>query len=289
MTGVFEFAPAKVNLCLHITGRREDGYHLLDSLVAFADAGDDLKFVPAEQHTLAINGPYADALSNEPDNLISRAARALGDAVPAAAVELEKRLPVAGGIGGGSANAAAALRGLIKLSEHETLSSRALQEIALQLGADVPACLVSRALRMRGIGELIDELEPLPRVPAILVNPGIPVPTGPIFTALALEKGASANGDIGVLPEDGFPDVKALAGWLADRRNDLQPPAVSLVPELRDVLKTISDQCGCLLSRMSGSGATCFGLFENDEAAERAAQHLANVQPGWWSVATVLS
>ena len=289
MTGVSEFAPAKVNLCLHITGRRPDGYHLLDSIVAFADVGDDLSIGPANSYSLDIAGPYAHALSDEPDNLITRAARELGGDALRAAVQLEKRLPVAGGIGGGSANAAAALRGLMRLSAQQQPSSEALGAIALRLGADVPACLVSSVLRMRGIGELIDELDPLPRVPAILVNPGIPVPTGPIFTALALEKGASAKEGVGELPQTGFRDVTALAAWLDTRRNDLQPPAISLVPELNDVLATIRAQRGCLLSRMSGSGATCFGLFETTEAAQRAAEVLKHDKPEWWSVATVLS
>ena len=286
MTGVFEFAPAKVNLCLHITGRRQDGYHLLDSLVAFADVGDDLHFASASEHSLKVTGPYAGALSDEPDNLITRAARALGTAVPEASIGLEKRLPVAGGIGGGSANAAAALRGLLKLSGESEVSPDALAALALRLGADVPACLESRFLRMRGIGEDIDPLQPLPPVPAILVNPGIPVPTGPIFKALALEKGSAANEGVGEIPARGFPDVNALAAWLLERRNDLQPPAVSLVPDLNRVLTAIYEQDGCLLSRMSGSGATCFGLFENSESAERAAELLAAENPAWWSVPT---
>ncbi len=286
---VREFAPAKVNLCLHITGRREDSYHLLDSLVAFADIGDDLTLRAAQTHSLDISGPYAGALRGETDNLISRAAAALGDRAPAASIELLKRLPVAGGIGGGSANAAAALRGLLALAGDAAPGPEELSTIALALGADVPACLVSRALRMRGIGEQIEMISPLPLLPAVLVNPSVPVPTGPIFKALNLPTGESAFSEIGDLPADGFADAGSLGEWLRERRNDLQPPARDIVPEVGEVLKSISNQTGCHLARMSGSGATCFGLFADEDQANVAAASIGKANPDWWSVPTKLS
>ncbi|MEM7424536.1 MAG: 4-(cytidine 5'-diphospho)-2-C-methyl-D-erythritol kinase [Pseudomonadota bacterium] len=288
MSAVCEFAPAKVNLCLHITGRREDGYHLLDSLVAFAGIGDELSIRTAVSPSLNISGPYASALSGQSDNLITRAAKGLGASAPAATVDLLKRLPVAGGIGGGSANAAAALRGFLALPDATRPAKEELDALALRLGADVPACLVSKFLRMRGIGEEIEELPPLPDLPAVLVNPGVPVPTGPVFQALNLQAGESAFEGIGAPPQGGFDTVDALCGWLAERRNDLQPPAVELVPALTDVLALIAAQKGCRLARMSGSGATCFGLFATRHDADRAADVIAATQPAWWSVATTL-
>ena len=286
---VSEFAPAKVNLCLHITGRREDGYHLLDSLVAFADTGDELDFTQGEDTSLSICGLFGANLESEPDNLVLRAANALKPHAAATQITLTKNLPVAGGIGGGSADAAAALRGMISLHEISDLADSELDEIALSLGADVPACFRSKALRMSGIGEEIMLVPSLPEVPAVLVNPLIAVPTGPVFKELGLKPGAQANDGLSDLPAGGFNNVQDLADWLRRQRNDLEPPAVSLVPEVAEVLDKIGQQTGCLLARMSGSGATCFGLFESVREAEAAATSLANSNPGWWIAATKLS
>jgi 4-diphosphocytidyl-2-C-methyl-D-erythritol kinase len=271
-----EAAPAKINLYLHVTGRRHDGYHLLDSLVAFAGAGDVLSGEPAERLSLRVAGPFAAGLAGEADNLVLRAARALAAEAGVAAgarLVLDKRLPVASGIGGGSADAAAALRLLCRLWRL-TPDPVALSRLALRLGADVPVCLAGYAARMGGTGE---RLEPPPVLPAcgiVLVNPGVAVATRDVFRALAGAWSARA-----VLPA-GWPTVAAMAADLSTLRNDLQTPATRICPAIHDVLAILSSAPGCLLARMSGSGATCFGLFDSRAAAEAA---VATVhRPGWW-------
>lgn len=285
---VSEFAPAKVNLCLHVTGQRSDGYHLLDSLVAFADVGDELKVDPADEFSLSIVGPFGANLESEPDNLIVRAARDLDPRLSGIKIELMKNLPMASGIGGGSADAAATMRALIRLFEIDAFSADELDQIALALGADVPACFRSRALRMSGIGEEIALVQPLPAVPALLVNPLVPVPTGSVFAELGLKPGEYTGDGLTDFPTSGFSTVADLATWLHQQRNDLEPPAVSLVPAISEVLNTIGAQAGCLLVRMSGSGATCFGLFETDKSAADAAQAVKRLKPGWWIAETNL-
>jgi 4-diphosphocytidyl-2-C-methyl-D-erythritol kinase len=274
-TALTELAPAKVNLALHVTGRRADGYHLLDSLVAFPRIGDRLEAEAAAGLSLTIDGPFARGLGAGADNLVLRAARLLrGESGPGAALRLTKSLPVASGIGGGSADAAAALRLLARLWDRP-LPSRAAQA---GLGADVPACTRGRAARMRGIG---DDLTPLALPPfwLLLVNPGVPVATPAVFAALACR-------DNPPLPEPpGFADAEALAGWLGAQRNDLEAPAAALVPEIRAVLAAIAAQPGCRLARMSGSGATCFGLFVDAAPALAAAEALRAAHAGWWVAA----
>lgn len=286
---VIELAAAKVNLCLHVTGRRDDGYHVLDSMVVFADFGDELVLERAKEMSLDVCGPFADGLSADSDNLVLSAARALVGADVTAKIRLTKNLPVASGIGGGSADAAAALRGVLALAGRHNYSNKDVHQLAIGLGADVPACLVSQVLRMSGIGEKIDKLPPLPTVPAILVNPLVSVLTGPVFAELGISAGASSRGaPISGSLANGFRSVETLASWLQHQRNDLEAPAIKLVPAISEVLSKILDQNDCLLARMSGSGATCFGLFSAKEQAVQAADALSRTNPDWWVKATSL-
>ncbi len=268
---MIEFAAAKVNLCLHVTGQRPDGYHLLDSLVVFAGVGDRLHFEPADDLRLTISGPQAASLPVSDDNLILRAARAFGTP-QGAHIHLEKHLPVASGIGGGSADAAAALRGLARLWGRTMPDAGTL----LALGADVPVCVTACAVRMAGIGETLSAIPALPPAHLVLVNPGVAVPTPAVFRALPRK----TNPPLAALPASAnLPDF---ATWLADQRNDLEAPAMVLAPVIGDVKAALAAQPGCHLARMSGSGATCFGLFAIAQAAETAAQTIARAHPGWW-------
>jgi 4-diphosphocytidyl-2-C-methyl-D-erythritol kinase len=269
-------APAKVNLSLHVTGRRADGYHLLDSLVVFANVGDVVAAAPADDVSLTIEGPFAGALAHDPDNLVLRAARLLADhaGVPArAALTLTKNLPVASGIGGGSADAAATLRVLCRLWDVSPDPAE-LRALGQRLGADVPVCLEGRPVRMRGTGEILDPVPDLPPAGLLLVNPGVPLATADVFRARQAPFSVAPG-----LPSR-WPDAASLAGWLSNAANDLEPPARALRPEVAAALQAISGADLCLLARMSGSGATCFGLFPDGDAASRAAQRLA--RPGWW-------
>ena len=273
--GITEAAPAKVNLYLHVTGRRADGYHLLDSLAVFGPAMDTVRVVPAETLSLALDGPFGGALQAEPDNLVLRAARALAAVagVPAqAALSLTKRLPVASGIGGGSADAAAALRALNALWRCG-LDAAALAAVAAPLGADIPVCVASQPRRMQGVGEVLLPAPQLPRCGLLLVNPGVALPTPAVFKART-----PGFTPMAVLP-GAWPDAVSMAATLATLRNDLEPPAIALCPMVATVLAALRDLPGCLMARMSGSGATCFGLFADAAAARDAAA----VLPGdWW-------
>ncbi|MFD1913283.1 4-(cytidine 5'-diphospho)-2-C-methyl-D-erythritol kinase [Halodurantibacterium flavum] len=263
------FAPAKINLALHVTGRRADGYHLLDSLVVFADIGDHVRAVPSDALSLDVTGPYADAVPQGPGNLVLRAAALMGGQ---ARLCLEKNLPPASGIGGGSSDAAATLRVLAGFG-------RALpsDDAVLSLGADLPVCLLARAARMSGIGERLEPLDGLPPLPAVLVNPGIEVSTPRIFTALERRDNPPLPPRVPLLP-----DAPAMARWLEPLRNDLEAPARNIAPQVGEVILALSAQPDCLLARMSGSGATCFGLFPTEAAAQRAAAALSAAEPGWW-------
>ncbi|WP_417525015.1 4-(cytidine 5'-diphospho)-2-C-methyl-D-erythritol kinase [Marinovum sp.] len=263
------FAPAKINLTLHVTGQRADGYHLLDSLVVFADVGDVVRVTPASEMLLQVTGPRASGVPDDARNLCWKAAEAFGAPV---AIELEKHLPAAAGIGGGSSDAAAVLRAM------EAAMGRRFEGHALALGADVPVCRLARAARMSGIGEIVEPVT-VPVLHAVLINPGVEVPTPAVFRGLA----SKTNAPMDVLPEKG-----AFLPWLAEQRNDLEPPALVQAPVIGDVLSALSD-AGAALSRMSGSGATCFGLFEDAAAAEQAARRLQQAQPGWWVTAARLS
>jgi 4-diphosphocytidyl-2-C-methyl-D-erythritol kinase len=277
-------AAAKLNLYLHVTGRRPDGYHLLDSLIAFAGVHDTVVARPSDDLTLAIEGPRAAGLTADDSNLVLRAARRLREAARSragAAMTLIKRLPVASGIGGGSADAAAALRALHELWGLDLPDSR-LAEIALSLGADVPVCLAGRAAFIGGIGEQIAPAPALPAAFVVLANPGVAVSTPEVFAAR--QGSFSEPGRFRDTPRD----VAALASALALRRNDLMNAALSLCPAVGRVVGALTRLPGCRLARMSGSGATCFGLFEQEAYAECAATDLRNAEPGWWVAAAPL-
>ena len=271
-----EAAPAKINLFLHVVGRRADGYHVLDSLAVFAGVGDRLRAEPANELSLAIDGPFGASLHAEPDNLVLRAARALAAEAgvePRARLLLEKNLPVASGIGGGSADAAAALRLLCRLWGIAP-EPAVLARLAAGLGADVPVCLAGRPTRMGGAGEVLDPAPALPECGLVLVNPGVELSTADVFRARV-----GAFSPVAALPV-AWPDAAVMATDLAALRNDLEPPAVALRPVIAEVLAVLAEAQGCLLARMSGSGATCFGLFPTAAAAAQAASGLA--RPGWW-------
>ncbi len=273
-----ELAPAKVNLFLHVTGRRADGYHLLDSVAVFAGAADLLTVEPAEDFTLAISGPFADALAGEKNNLVLRAGRALAaweGMQPSGQLTLEKNLPVASGIGGGSADAAAALRLLVRFWNLD-IPHADLHAIALRLGADVPACLLSRPTRMGGIGEILSEAPVPPRCGMVLVNPGVSLATPEVFRARA-----GAFSPPGALLPEAWMTAATMSRDLSRLRNDLEPAAIALCPAIGDVLAAIRDTHGCLLARMSGSGATCFGIYADADAARLAAGRIARA--GWWA------
>lgn len=270
---VTEFAPAKVNLALHITGQRADGYHLLDSLVVFVEAGDRITARADEALTLEITGPQSARLVADVDNLCLRAARAIG---VTASITLEKHLPVASGIGGGSSDAAATLRALSRLTGKPLPEPAAV----LRLGADVPVCLTARPARMAGIGETVTPLpHALPPAWLVLVNPGEGVSTPQVFKALIRRD----NPPLQAMPR--LANTAELAAWVAMQRNDLEPPALTLLPEIARVKTALSAQHGCLLARMSGSGATCFGLFSDPLTAHAAANAIRSAQPAWWIAA----
>lgn len=270
MTRIEAFAPAKINLTLHVTGRRDDGYHVLDSVVAFADVGDLVSATAAPDLSLAVTGPMRHGVPSDDRNLVLRAARAMGSAT-GAAITLHKVLPPASGIGGGSSDAAAALRVLTQLW------SLGLPPDLMSLGADLPVCLEGRPCRMRGAGEKIGRIPRLPPLWAVLANPRIEVPTGQVFAALAEGYGAPMADTLPAWPTPG-----SLIQWLSSQRNDLEPPARALAPTIDDVLAALRGQAGCTLARMSGSGATCFGLFASRDHARAAARAIARGQPDWW-------
>lgn len=282
---IARLAPAKVNLFLHITAKRPDGYHALESLVVFARdaaAADRVAVAPADALSLKIDGPFAAGLEADDGNLVLRAAKLLrGDKRLGAQLTLTKTLPVTSGIGGGSADAAAALH---LLNQHWQLGhdAAALARIGLQLGADVPVCLLGRPAMMTGIGEQVVPLDGLPPAWLVLANPGIALPTREVFTALN-----GATGPAQPLPR---PPASAadLAILLRERRNDLEAPARFLSSAIDPVLAALKAQSGCLLARLSGSGATCFGLFAEQRLAEHAARMLARAYPDWWLAATAI-
>jgi 4-diphosphocytidyl-2-C-methyl-D-erythritol kinase len=287
--GLAEFAPAKVNLTLHVLGRRADSYHEIESLVAFAAAGDRLTFQPSERLELAVKGPTGGAAGAAEDNLVLKAARALAERVDGLRLGsfiLDKQLPVAAGLGGGSSDAAAALRLLAK-ANGLSLDDERIRAAAHATGADVPVCLDQKARMMRGIGEILSDPMRLPELPAVLVNPGVAVPTKDVFAALA------APALAGPPDPDEFifidTDAASLIPLLAGRRNDLQIPAIKLQPTIADVLRTLERSANCLLARMSGSGATCFGLFGSAGTAQEAAERVQGAHPTWWVRATSLS
>jgi 4-diphosphocytidyl-2-C-methyl-D-erythritol kinase len=274
-------APAKINLYLHVTGRRDDGFHLLDSLVAFAGIHDTLTFAAADELSLQIEGPFAAELAHEADNLVMTAARALADRAgisTGARINLNKRLPLAAGIGGGSADAAAALKGLMRLWDIQ-LSQQDMDDLALSLGADVPVCLQGRASFMGGIGDDLSAAPALPAASLVLVNAGHRLSTPAVFEAhAAMGGGFGAPGRFDYAPRD----LAELVAILETRRNDLAPAAERLAPVISQVLTSLKACAGALMARMSGSGATCFALFDDPGEAAAATMKLAHEQPGWW-------
>ena len=271
------FAPAKVNLYLHVTGRRDDGYHELESLVVFADVGDRVTAEAATELSLRVTGPRGEGLSAGDDNLVMRAAEALcarTGMAAGAALTLEKVLPVASGIGGGSADAAAALKALVRLWGLHP-GAHDLSGLSLDLGADVPVCLAGRAAVMSGIGERLDFVDLPAPLAAVLVNPGVAVSTPAVFKA---RQGPFSEPVADPLPTD----PEAMLAYLEARRNDLEAPALQLAPIIGEVLEALRATQGCRLARMSGSGATCFGLFMDRAAAEAAASALSKAYSDWW-------
>ncbi len=271
-------APAKINLYLHVTGRRDDGYHLLDSLIAFAGIHDIVSARPADDFSLVMDGPFANGLPADSDNLVLRAARRLAAVAGidrGAALSLTKRLPMAAGLGGGSSDAASTLRALHDLWGLH-MAEQALGELALELGADVPVCLAAKAAFVGGIGEKLAPAPVLPPAWLVLVNPGVALSTPRVFAAR--DGGFSADGRFAYAPGD----AGELAALLQARRNDLTEAAIALEPVVGDVLRALAAVPEVLLSRMTGSGATCFGLFAHVDAATQAALALGRAHPDWW-------
>ncbi len=274
-------ARAKINLFLHVGTKRADSYHALASWAAFAEIGDDLAATPGDKLALAVEGPFAGALPAGSDNLVLKAAQALGQG-RGAAIRLAKHLPIASGIGGGSADAAAALHLLNELWGMNTPPAD-LFHLAAELGSDVPVCVYNRSALMTGRGELLAPGPELPPLPVVLVNPGIAVSTAAVFARLSQRSGAV----LARLPEAvSGPDH--LAAMLKPTKNDLEAPALALAPEIGLALDALRDQPGILMARMSGSGATCFALAADDAAASAAALTLKRMRPDWWVAATRL-
>lgn len=292
MTRLQEIAPAKVNLSLHVGPPKENGRHNLVSLVTFADqhAADVLTAEPASHFSIAIDGPFAKDTGPAKDNLVLKAARAMNDALdgnaPPLAFRLHKNLPCTAGIGGGSADAGAALRLIIKAHGGDRVQSLA-ETIAPLLGGDVLACLINLPGMMSGEGEAYDPVLSVPKLPALLVNSGVACPTGPVFRAY--DEAAPLK-----IPEhpplpDNRTALKPFLSWLKDNtENSLEAPAISQFPEITDTLATLQAVSGVRLTRMSGSGATCFALFETMDAAEQAAEQLSRQHPDWWIRPTLL-
>lgn len=272
------FAPAKINLTLHVTGQRADGYHLLDSLVMFADTGDrvQVRDAPGQGVSLTVSGPQAAGVPTNSANSILRAAALSGQGD--LAFVLTKNLPTAAGIGGGTSDAAAALRAIA------ALRGVRVPDDNLSLGADVPVCLLAKAARMQGIGAYLTPLQGLPALYAVLANPGVGVATPAVFKALMTKRNPPMCADI---PR--FETAAECVAWLAEQRNDLQAAAIAVQPIIADVLQALSQLPGQMLTRMSGSGATCFALFETRAAARTAAQELAQDHPDWWVTDCALS
>jgi 4-diphosphocytidyl-2-C-methyl-D-erythritol kinase len=280
-------APAKINLTLRISGRRADGYHELESLVAFAPFGDHLTFTPGGPLALSVSGPMADGAGPVADNLVLRAARALAeriDGVRLGRFALLKELPSGAGLGGGSADAAAALR-LLAAANGINLDDPRVHDAARATGADIPVCLDPRPRIMRGIGEILSAPATLPPLGILIIHPGFALPTGPVFKALGLKPGESYTGSCPRQAEADrwqTADRDSLFEWLIGECNDLEGPAIATAPAVAGVLRVIAGLAGCRLARMSGSGSACFGLFDDGRAAATAANHAADTQPSWW-------
>ncbi|WDR06518.1 4-(cytidine 5'-diphospho)-2-C-methyl-D-erythritol kinase [Devosia rhodophyticola] len=282
-----ETAPAKINLALHVIGRRDNGYHDIESLFVFAEVADELHASAAEVDSLVITGPFGEGLSNGETNLVARAIAGFRarwpDNVPhGLALELRKNIPIAAGLGGGSADAAAALRLMARLGQG-TIDNPQLFALAAELGADVPACLISQPLLARGVGEVITPLAQFPACHIVLVNPMIQVSTADVFKRM----NGYDNYPLPALPSP-LTRPAQLGIWLAETRNDLQPPAVKIVPEIGTLIDRLAMAPGCILARMSGSGATVFGLFGSNGQAHQAAHELRASPANYWVTAAPL-
>lgn len=289
-----ETARAKVNLTLRVLGRRADGYHDLESLVVFADCADTLTLTPGAQLSLATGGPGAQDCGEMSDNLVVRVALLLAERIPGLALgrfTLDKHLPVAAGIGGGSADAAAALR-LLARANSIAIDDPRIVGVARDTGADIPVCLASKTCTMTGVGENLAMLD-VPPMPCVMVNPRVGVATKDVFTALGLGKGEFLAGAGDVMLSPGWPvDGASFNEWIdaiGHGTNDLERPALKVEPVVGDVLSALRETEGVRLARMSGSGATCFGIYQTTEDALQAAKTIAQTQPGWWVHAGVLS
>src|SRR6266550_2083171 len=273
-------AAAKINLFLHVGDRRSDGYHALESLVVFAETSDRLEFTRSSELTLKITGPFGKALARVSENLVLKTARLLRGKHPheglGAHIALEKNLPLASGLGGGSADAAAALRALNRFWRLD-LPEEELLDIAAEIGSDVPACLLSSPCWMEGRGTSVTKLASMPPFELVLVNPGVGVATGPVFDALNARSGVGA-----VARPPALASVWDLVAYLADAGNDLEAPASRLAPVIEDALAALGHEPACVLAQMSGSGATCFGLFDGSVYAAGAAERIAQEHPHWW-------
>lgn len=282
------FAPAKVNLYLHVMGKREDGYHLLDSLVMFADIGDTLVFEKSNHFSFSVEGPFANAFmgaeldtSPQSKNLVVKAAWKIANLLARelnVSIKLQKNLPLGGGIGGGSADAAACLWGLCQLW-NVMLPETHKSALALQLGSDVPVCLKSETCIMQGTGEIIQEAPELAELPVLLVWPGAPTSTAAVFQSLEMrEYSLPAK-----FPGGAIDQIGTLTAFLnTSTRNDLTSGAISFLPAIKMAIDLINTQPGCRLARLSGSGSTCFGIFENDEQLAKAAETISLHHPTWW-------
>ena len=278
-----KFAPAKINLFLHVTGKRDDGYHILDSLIGFADFGDTITIAPSYTFLLNISG---DNFSPDiKDNSITKAVHLLSDKLKIKlplSITLEKNIPIGGGLGGGSADAAAAVHGILEYAQ-ESLSQEDIDAILLELGADTPICYARKPAYIKGIGEIIEPVSSLPRIPAILVYPNEFCSTAEIFQ--------SFDGTFSQTAEHpkSFSDQKSFYNFLQGQRNDLTEAAVKKIPEIGNILETINAQDGCIISRLTGSGSTCFGLFETPEQSANAAEKIQKEKPHWWVRPVIIS
>jgi 4-diphosphocytidyl-2-C-methyl-D-erythritol kinase len=294
MPALIDEGRAKVNLTLRVVGRRTDGFHDLESVVAFADCADRLTLTPGSELSLQMSGPLAQACGETSDNLVLKATRLLAERVPglkSGSFTLDKILPVAAGIGGGSADAAAALRLLAKLNGL-SLDDERLREVAIETGADVPVCLASRACDMTGVGETLTPLS-LPIMPCVMINPCVPVATKDVFSALGLRNGELLVGVTDVFRGIDWPEAGAsVEEWvevLAASTNDLEAPAMRIQPVIGEVIAALNATNGAWLARMSGSGATCFAIYENTADSGRAAEKIRRDHPTWWVHAGTLS
>ncbi|MCB1591654.1 MAG: 4-(cytidine 5'-diphospho)-2-C-methyl-D-erythritol kinase [Alphaproteobacteria bacterium] len=287
------FAPAKINLFLHITGKRVDGYHLLDSLVAFADIGDVVDIGFCQGLSFSVTGPFSDSFSKgeldssgQSHNIVVRAARALAQAAgkePNVRIHLEKNLPLASGIGGGSTDAAAVIRGMLELWKVEAIPEY-LPSLLARLGADMPVCWRAKAAQVKGVGEILEKVPRLPDIPVVLVNPLVPCITADVFREFDGDYEKAVT-----LPER-FTSVRHVSAFLAETRNSLLEASLRVVPGISDCLHVLGEQEGCLVNRVSGSGATCFGLFENAREARAAAANISEKRPSWWvKTGTIIS